>query len=827
MVLLRLISWPYARKHLLRSLLNIAGIALGVAVWVGIHAANQSVFYAFQQTVNHVAGATQLQILSGRAGFDETVLERVQAAPEVRVAAPVIETIVDTGLAGQGNLLMLGVDMTGDRSLRRYEIEGADTDTIDDPLVFLAQPDSLLVTREFAARHGLGLGSRLPLQTMAGPRQFTVRGLLRPGGLARAYGGNVAVMDLYAAQAILGRGRTIDRIDVGLVEGVSLDQGREALEKLLGPGFQVEPPAARGRQLDSLLRVYSITVDICSLFALLIGMFIIYNSFAVAVAERRYEIGVLRALGARQAQIRALFLGESAVAGLAGSGLGVAAGIGMAQVMAGYITVVLEGMYGVAERVQEVAAQPWLIAAAVAAGTVTSMAAALAPAQAAARVDPTQALQKGKFQVFSLREHRLRRAAAAGLAVLSALCLTRGRSMLPLYAGYAGSILAALLLTPSLAMGLARLLRPLLRALRPVEGALAVDSLLQSPRRTSATVAALMISLALTLGMAGIARGAHASIIEWLRTTLDPDLFVTTSRTLTTAAFRFPSSMAEELRRIEGIARVQGVRSTRIRLGDKLVLLSAVDQVLGGGLSVSENFAALYGVRVGDLLAVPTPGGVLRRPIAGLVRDYQNQQGTILLDRQLYQEHWKDDTVNVFRIYLQPGAPAEEVRAAIVKACGAERRLFVLTNTEVRGYIERVADQWFRVTYVQTAVAVLVALMGIITTLTVSITDRRRELGVLQAVGGLRRQVRGTIRMEAVAIGVIGLVLGLALGALNLYYSLEIVRRDISGMAFDYHYPAGTALLLAPVILTAAFLASLAPAESALRGRLAEALEYE
>jgi putative ABC transport system permease protein len=827
LVLLRLISWPYARKHLLRSLLNIAGIALGVAVWVGIHAANQSVFYAFQQTVNHVAGATQLQILSGRAGFDETVLERVQAAPEVRVAAPVIETIVDTGLAGQGSLLLLGVDMTGDRSLRRYEIEGADADTIDDPLVFLAQPDSLLVTREFAARHHLGLNSRLPLQTMAGPRQFTVRGLLRPGGLAQAYGGNVAVMDLYAAQAVLGRNRTIDRIDVALVEGASLDQGRAALEGLLGPGFQVEPPAARGRQLDAVLRVYSITVNICSLFALVIGMFIIYNSFAVAVAERRYEIGILRALGATQAQVRALFLGESALAGLAGSVLGAATGIGIAQVVSGYIMVVLEGMFGVAEQVQEVAARPWLIAAAVAAGTVTSITAALAPARAAARVDPTQALQKGKFQLFSTREHRLRRAAAVGLAATSALCLLLGRSTLLFYAGYIGSILAALLLTPVLAMGLARLLRPLLRALWPVEGALAVDSLLQSPRRTSATVAALMISIALTLGMAGIARGAHASIIEWLRTTLDPDLFVTTSRTLTTAAFRFPASMAGELRRLEGIARVQGVRSMRIRLGDKLVLLSAVDQALAGGLRVSENFAALYGVRVGDFLEVPTPRGVLRRPIAGLIRDYQNQQGTIVLDRQLYQEHWNDDTVNVFRIYLQPGASAERVSAAIVTTFGGGRRLFVLTNAEVRGYVERVTDQWFQVTYVQTAVAVLVALLGIITTLTVSITDRRRELGVLQAVGGLRSQIRGTIRMEAVAIGVIGLVLGLALGALNLYYSLEMVRRDIAGMAFDYHYPVGTALLLIPVILAAAFLASLAPAESALRGSLSKALEYE
>jgi putative ABC transport system permease protein len=826
LVLLRLISWPYARKHVLRSLLNIAGIALGVAVWVGIHAANQSVFQAFQETVNHVAGAAQLQVLSGRAGFDETVLERVQAAPEVRVPVPIIETIVDTGLPGQGSLMLLGVDMTGDQSLRRYQIDGADADSIDDSLVFLAQPDSLLVTREFADRNSLELNSRLPLQTMAGPRTFTVRGLLAPGGLARAYGGNVAVMDLYAAQAILGRGRTIYRIDVALREDVPIDQGRAALERLLGAGFQVEAPAARGRQLDSLLRVYSITVDICSLFALFIGMFIIYNSFAVAVAERRTEIGILRALGATQGQIRAVFLGESAVMGLAGSAVGIAAGMAMARVMAGYITTVLEGMYGVAERVEQVVAQPWLVGAALAAGILTSIAAAMLPAQNAARVDPTQALQKGKFQLFSAREHRLRRFAGVALALTSGLCLAFGRSTLAFYTGYLAALLAALLFTPALAMALARLLRPLLRLVRPVEGTLAADSLLQAPRHTSAAVAALMLSLA--LGMAGIARGAHASIVEWLRTTLDPDLFVTASRTLTTAAFRFPAAMAGELRRIDGISRVHAVRSTRIRMGDELVLLSAVDHVEDGrGFLVSENFATLHGCRIGQILEVPAPRGVLRRPIVRLIRDYQNQQGTIVVDRLLYQEYCGDDTANVFRVYLRPGAEVEAIRRSIVRAFGAERRLFVLTNTEVRSYIERVADQWFRVSYAQIAVAVLVALLGIVNTLTVSITDRRRELGVLQAVGGLRRQIRGTIRLEAVAIGAIGLTLGLALGALNLYCSLEMARRDIAGMRFDYHYPAGTALLLAPVILGAAFVASLAPAEKALRGRLAEALEYE
>src|SRR6202045_4389846 len=132
-MLFRLVSWPYFRKHILRTLLTIAGIVLGVAVFVGMHTANQSVVYAFRQTVDRIAGSTQLQISAGETGFDENVLERVQAVPEVRVAVPVIEAVVSTGVEGQGNLLILGVDMTGDRSLRDYDLEssGPGDDDID------------------------------------------------------------------------------------------------------------------------------------------------------------------------------------------------------------------------------------------------------------------------------------------------------------------------------------------------------------------------------------------------------------------------------------------------------------------------------------------------------------------------------------------------------------------------------------------------------------------------------------------------------------------------------------------------------------------------
>jgi putative ABC transport system permease protein len=161
MNLFRLITWPYLRQHILRSVLTTTGIMLGVAVFVGMHTANRAVLRSLYRTVDRIAGATQLQVAAGEAGFDEEVLERVQALSEVRVAVPVIEAVADTELPGQGNLLVLAVDLTGDRSLREYDLDSGDEAIIDDPLVFLAQPDSLIVTREFAERNRLAVNSRI------------------------------------------------------------------------------------------------------------------------------------------------------------------------------------------------------------------------------------------------------------------------------------------------------------------------------------------------------------------------------------------------------------------------------------------------------------------------------------------------------------------------------------------------------------------------------------------------------------------------------------------------------------------------------------------
>ncbi len=850
MILLRLISWPYVRKHLLRSILTTAGIALGVALLVGMRTANDSVLRSFNDTVDRIAGKAQLQVSAGDAGVAEDVLERVQAAPEVSAAAPVIETSVETGLAGQGKMLVLAVDMTGDRSLRNYDFDGGDEDVIDDPLVFLAQPDSLIITREFADRNGLRTGSKVSFETMEGARQFTVRGILKAGGMAAAFGGNLGIMDIYAAQQVFGRGRRFDRIDIGLAEGVSIEAGTAALQRALGGGYEIEPPSGRGKQFESLLRIYNTAVSISSLFSLFIGMFIIYNSFAIAVTQRRAEIGILRALGATRGQIRALFLGESAVAGLIGSTAGLGAGLAFARSLTGVTGRLMENIFGVPQNAQEVSLDPRFLVGALALGVVVSMIAAYIPARSAARVEPVQALQKGRYQVLGAGENRARRWAAAACVALGLACLWAGAYRPLAFAGYSLTVAAMLLLAPFLSLELARALRGPLRRFKPIEGSLAVDSLIQAPRRTSATVAALMLSLALVIGQGGVARASYESIRGWVDTTLNPDLFITATENIASRGFRFPASMIPEVTKLPAIEETQPVRTARVQFRGKPVMLVAIDMeslgrrvrriVVAGNIEemnrrsaagqaviLAENLANLEHLGLGDMVEIPTPRGGLRLPVAGVIRDYSNQLGSIFLDRKVYIREFQDDTVDLFRVYLRPGVAPEEGRRQIIEGLGSRRRMFVLLNRDVRDYVLGLTNQWLGMTRIQVIVAVLVAVLGIVNTLTVSISDRRRELGVLRAVGGLRAQIRGAVWLEAAAIGAIGLVLGLSAGAVVLYYELQVIQRDVGGMPLAYIYPLGVAATLIPIILGAALAAAIVPAEAAVRSSLVEALEYE
>ena len=267
-----------------------------------------------------------------------------------------------------------------------------------------------------------------------------------------------------------------------------------------------------------------------------------------------------------------------------------------------------------------------------------------------------------------------------------------------------------MLLGPALTGALARAIRPLLIRLRPVEGALAADSLVQAPRRTSTTVLALMLSLALVIAFAGMARASYDSIVDWMNTTLNPDLFVMPSPRLDLRTTRFPASMAAEIGTVPGVHRVQMFRNGRIVIRGLPVMAVALEMesvartartrpvagrspdmyeiaAAGKGLVVSDSLSQRLHAGLGDVLEVPAPYGMVRLPIVGVIVDYTDQQGAVFMDRSVFVSHWHDDSVSDFRVFIAPGARISDVRQRILDRYAGIRQVFVLTSDESRQYV--------------------------------------------------------------------------------------------------------------------------------------------
>jgi putative ABC transport system permease protein len=837
--LLRGVTWPYFKKHWVITLLTLTGVALGVGVYVAIELSSASLRVSLRRTIDKVAGKAQLEVSASEAGVPESTAEAVRAVPGVAAAAPVIEAVVKPKGDAEQSLMVLGVDFLGDRAIRDWDF--GDQDVLDDPLVFLAQPDSICVTQEFATRRHLAIDDTLELETGHGFKKFTVRGLIKPEGPATAFGGNIALMDLYAAQFVFSRGRLVDRVDVMLDPDVSVDEGTRRLAAALGPGFAIDPPARRGAEMEVLIENFGRTLTLGSWQAMFIAVFLIFNVFAVAAARRRREIGILRSLGVPRETILRLFLVEGALIGAAGSAIGLLAGLVLARATTRFIAGITEVAYGLTHSGAAVVIDPKVLVIGGSLGLASAIAAAFFPALAAARLQPVDALAKGSFQRFDPISERYRLLAGLALSIVAAAVV-----MLLSTRSFGWAVFGLVLIN-----GAAVLLAPTLIGPLVLEGRIATDTLLQAPRRTSATVLALMISLGFVLTLAGLTHAFRVSYTTWMNGVLNADFYVTASQRFFSKAYRLPPEFASAIAEIPGVRWVEEFRGIHIKYEDKHPFLATLplartfkrlempivsgtrerlvrDVPSGRGFAVSDNFAMLFKKKLGDPVTIDTPSGPLTLPVAAIVSDYSSDQGTIWMDRSVYLARWNDTGVDTIDILLAPGADrdaiAREIRA---KLAGKTDRLFVMTASEMKENIHKLLDQFFALSYIQLVIALFVAVLGITNTLVISVAERRRELGILKALGTERRQVASLIVLEALGISIVGSVIGYALGTYLIRYASDSIGAANTGWTLPYAFPWGIALALFPLLIVVTIVAALYPAKLALSVSPAEALEFE
>lgn len=858
--LLRFISLRRVRLQRAQTFLSVAGICLGVSAIISIGIINRSVLHSFEDSIVRVAGRAILQITGPQSGFPEGLLDRVQQVPGVEYAVPVIDA--NGILYGKKDraIMVLGVDVLQDGNIRDYSIRDENAE-IPDPILFLARPDSILITRELALREDIGIGQEVRIETVQGMRTFRVRGLLDPEGPAKAMGGSLAVMDIFGAQAAFGKEGRIDRIDVSILKDRDIGTVRERIRSALPAGFSVATPEGRTRQVETLLATFQRNINIVSFIAVFVGMYLIYNAVSISVVHRRREIGVLRALGATRGHIVRMFLGETFVIAVIGSLLGIAVGVLLAKSLVGVFGQVVSELYQ-RTSVRDISLSWPQIAAGFAAGIATSLAAALFPSLTTARISPVSAIRsvpyanEGYFSIGKLT------AGAAAFLCLSFLLL------LVYKAGGAGSplhdpilmFLAILALQLGVSLAAPYLLRVFLqffhRFLAPrlgPAGGLAGLNLRKNLTRNAVAAAAIFYGISVFVSTAGFISSTRHSVMQWVDASIRADIIVTAGHPLATSGARnipMPIGLMHDIERLPGVLAVDPVRRMHIDFRDRRILLIALDvaerlsyspfiiaqgsranmvRLLPGSdsLVVNEGLAAHYGLKPGDTLEIATPRGPVRFGIAAVIVEFSSDSGSVLMDIGTYQKHWGEMLADTFAVRVKRPEDLDPVRQEIIAGIGRDRRLFALSSRQFREEIGRIVDQTFVFDYLLNIITMIVACLGIIVTLLASVLERTREIAVLRSIGMLRRQVSRVVVLESAILGVVGGSMGCAGGALLGWISLEGFYRADYGASAVYTLPCSAIVWAMALTVLLSAVAGVFPARRAAKTNIVESLAYE
>ncbi len=866
LTLSRLVSWRYLRRRGLRVALAMASIALGVATFVASQSLNRSASQAMEASSTQLAGKADLQVTNGRIGVDLALRQTIEGSAGVRAAVPLLAEHV-TVAAGENKhrALLLGVDIHSEELVRGYGSSLQGRMQIDlRPLLnagFLLNPGPVVLIGD-GLREELALPKAkrdFRILTPNGVRTAWIGGTLDLRETAAAVGGKIILMQLPAALDCVGRTNPAraTRIDVVLETGVDRDAVRDALQGALGDRASVHPPKLRDTGLEDAIAGVQVGLTLGATIALFVGVFLVYNSLAVTVAERRHDIGILRALGATRNQVRGLFVVEALILGAAGSGLGILGGLGLARLCLGTVAQVIRQQFSAIELPAVVLATDQ-IAWALLAGMGVSLLASLVPAAAAAAESPSDALRRVPVQFQPLRSYWPLLAGVL-LAVLGVLVFYQ-RELLGRRAGtYVSAYLiglAFMLATPFLARLGVRLLYPLAQRFLGIGGRLAADDLARSPSRTGLTIGALALGLAMTIETAGVSMSTEVPLFEWMDRAIHADLFVTSGSAITGGGEHTPlhESLQDELQAAEGrdtgIAEIMPLRLTYVDYGESRVLVYALPTDIyrrrtqlkvtsgvadawerlsepGPFLLVSDNFAIQHGVKAEQEVSLPTRKGPVDFHVLATIADYSWNRGTIILDRSRYKEWFDDPLVDSFDLYLKPGADPEQVRRELLKRLGTRYDLVILTRAEFHQHIKSMLDQFYSLVYANGLMALAVSFLGVANTLAISVLHRRREIGLLRSVGATRAQVAGSVAAQALLIGLLGIVLGIGVGVVLQTYVLRVLMVEEAGYFFASLFPLTMTLVASAFVVGAAQVAAVVPASQAAWQSVSDAIAYE
>jgi putative ABC transport system permease protein len=829
----------YALSHKVLAAINVLSVALGVAVYLAIQIANQSAISAFRASVDVVAGKANLE---ARGSIDDALFPALQRVSGVTAATPVVEGLVTLADFPGEYLRILGVDPMTNGPFANSKIERLSV-TQASASDWFSNPLAIAVTNQFAESHGLKLGDSLRVNV--GGRQRT---LLLKFVLQRKEGeSRFAVMDIGWAQELLQLQGKLTTVLFRVTDPENAGTIRARLQKLLPPDVLVQEPEQRSRQVEQMLAGFQLNLTALSMVSLLVGVFLIYNTIAASVVRRRSEIGILRALGASRHRIRLLFLSEAAIYGASGGIVGCIAGVLLANLLVRIVSRTVTELY-VLVSIEHFYLPFWEFPYVFLLGMAAVFVGAFFPANEGASLSPLRALnlgiliersEKPRFYWILLCAACLLLAAVAAQFALNGW---RAAGFACAFLTLAGFCCLGPHMTHWCGTCFGRIAKPvfLLR--------LASQNFVRSSYRHAVTVVALASALAMLISISIMIYSFRKTVDRWIERRLRADLFISPAANQVVGLENYiPTELTQAAEARPEVDLIDTYRGLTVFANQQPISLGVVvgtnrnmPDYLGGksvekhrsffqedSVTVSEPLSRRLRLKEGDTVAIATQSGTRNFNVVGVFYDYTRDSGVMLMQRKTFEKYWRDARINSLALYLRPGTNVQFVADAIRKNFANSKEYTFSLNRDLRHAVTELFNQTFAVTQVLRIVAVFVAVIGIFLNLTVLVSERRREIGTLRAVGVSRQNICGLVVVESQLIGIASLGIGLAAGwALSIVLT-EVINKAFFGWSIPLRMP-WEQLLLTPIwLLPVAALASLLPARQAIDSNIIESIRIE
>lgn len=818
-----------------RTALAVVAIALGVALGLSVYLINRVAADEVELASRSLFGMADLSVRAPGLGFDESLYPQLAAVAGVAVASPAVEA--QARLPGRDqSLKLVGIDPF--QATRLQPALSAASATASQGGGLLTE-DAVWLSPAAAQALGLGVGDTLEIQVALDAVPLRVAGLLPAGEFRQPLG----MLDIGTAQWRLDRVGRLDRVDLRLAPGADPAAVQDAVRALLPPGVRLTTPGEASDDAVRLTRAYRSNLTALALVALFTGGFLVYATQSLAVARRRREIALLHAMGMTVREQLAAALLSGGLVGTLGAVLGVVLGILVARAgLAAFGADLGAGYFrGVAP---ELVVRPLEVAAFLALGVAAALVATLGPAREAASVPAAAALKAGDEAPLAARRH--------GRVALVLVLLAGGALLLPPlegialpgYAAIACLLLAAVFLAPTLS----HLAFGRLPSSGPAWLQIATAQLRGTARRSTVSIAAVLVSFSLMVAMAIMVYSFRNSLDAWMQRILPADLYVRAGSAGLTSFLDEPAQAV--IRSVDGVARVDFVRFQDVAMpgsglpvtviarpideagADRVLPIRRRDASPAPADTVpvwaSEAALDLRGWDVGTVIELPLGGETVRASVRGLWRDYERPGGSVVMPRDVFVRYTGDTRATTSALWLQPGADADAVAARIQEALqsrGGEYQVAV--PREIRRLSLRVFDRTFAVTYLLEAVAVLIGLFGISASTSSQVLARRGEFGMLRHLGVTRREIGRMLAVEGAALGAVGVLTGLVMGGIVSLILIYVVNRQSFHWTMDVHVPWGLLAVLSGVLVAAAALTSVASGRQAMGADVVRAVKED